>query len=58
MYQEQVLDFLDKILELVCSKMCIHTFFKMQKHYSSDAFCFNSLAFITFSNIVSVFIFF
>lgn len=53
-----MLDFLDKILELVCSKMCIHTFFKMQKHYSSDAFCFNSLAFITFSNIVSVFIFF
>jgi len=57
MYWEQMLDFLEKILELVYSKMCIHTLFKMQNHCSSDVLGFNSLAFITFSNIASGFFF-
>lgn len=54
-YQKQVLDFLEKILELVYCEMCIHMLFRMLKHCSSDAFCCNSLTFITLSNIISGF---
>lgn len=52
-----MLDFLGKILELVYSKMYIHMLLRMQKHCSSDVFCFKSLTFITFSDIVSVLFF-